>query len=208
MPTIPVISMKNEPVGELELSDQIFGGRVNEHLIWEAVRQYRASQRSGTAKTKTRAEVSGAGRKLWRQKGTGRARIGSIRNPVWRGGGTVHGPVPRDYSYRMPKKAYRGALRSALMQKMAEGNFLVVEDVSIPEPKTRHVHQLLADLGVEKTGLFVTADVEPALELAVRNHPRAAARAADRLTPYEVARVEKLIVTTDAARKLEESYSR
>lgn len=208
MPSIQIVSMKNEPVGELMVSDQVFGGRVNSHLLWESMRQKLASDRSGTAKVKTRAEVSGAGRKLWRQKGTGRARVGSIRSPLWRHGGTVHGPVPRDYAYTLPKKAYRSAIRSALAQKLQEGDLIVLADLTLDAPRTKLVHALLTQLGVTGKALFVTADAEPALEVAVRNHPRAVACAAKNVTAFELLASDKLIVTQDAIRKLEEAYAR
>lgn len=206
MPTLPLVSSQNERLGEIALSDRVFGGRVNEHLLWEAGRQALATRRAGTVKVKTRAEVSGAGRKLWRQKGTGRARIGSIRSPLWRHGGTVHGPVPRSYDYKMPKKAHHGAMRSALAQKAAEGALVLVAD--LPATRTKEVDRLLARLGVEGTGLLVTADRDPGLELAVRNHPRAKTAAAHTLSVFDVLRHAKLVLTQDAAKKLEEVYGR
>src|SRR5690606_1398088 len=121
MPSVDVIDLSNNKVGSVELSEAVFGAPVNEHLLYEAVRHYMASRRRGTAKTKTRSEVAGSGKKLWRQKGTGRARMGSIRSPLWRHGGTTHGPQPRDYSYRLPRKMQLGALRSALSAKLRDG---------------------------------------------------------------------------------------
>src|SRR5881628_3946283 len=144
MAEIEVKNLASEVVGKLELSDEVFKVKINETLIWEAVKHYRDSRRSGTASTKTRAEVSGSGKKLWRQKGTGRARIGSIRSPLWRHGGTVHGPKPRSYAYRFPRKKLRGALRSALSAKLGDNALTVVEGLTLENPKTRELRKLLA----------------------------------------------------------------
>src|ERR671925_627450 len=136
MAKIDVLNLSGEKTGSLELADEIFGA-VNEDLIWEAVKHYRAAQRAGTHATKNRKLVSGSGKKLWRQKGTGRARVGSIRSPLWRHGGTTHGPQPRDYSYRLPRKMQLGALRSALAAKLADGKLTVVKAFEVKEPKTK-----------------------------------------------------------------------
>ncbi|MGB9606229.1 MAG: 50S ribosomal protein L4, partial [Bryobacteraceae bacterium] len=133
MPVVDVFDLNNQKVGELELADEVFGAEVNEHLLYEAVRHYLACQRRGSHKTKTRGEVSGGGRKPWRQKGTGRARHGSIRSPLWRHGGTVHGPVPRDYTYRLPRKMLLGALRSALSAKLRDGELKVIRSFDLPD---------------------------------------------------------------------------
>src|SRR3954449_8070710 len=137
MPTVKVRNLKNEEVGDLELSEAVFGAPFNESLVHAAVRNYMANGRQGTSATKTRGDVSGAGRKLWKQKGTGRARIASLRSPLWKGGGNVHGPQPRDWSYQMPKKMRRGALRSALSERLREGNLIVVDEFGFDTPKTR-----------------------------------------------------------------------
>src|SRR3954470_15216814 len=136
MPTVKVRNLKNEEVGDLNLSDAVFGAELNETLIHAAVRNYLANARQGTSATKTRGDVSGAGRKLWKQKGTGRARIASLRSPLWKGGGNVHGPQPRDWSYSMPKKMRKGALRSALSERLREGNLIIFEDFTIESAKT------------------------------------------------------------------------
>src|SRR6058998_3204341 len=148
MAEIEVKNLASEVVGKLELSDEVFKVKINETLIWEAVKHYRDSRRSGTASTKTRAEVSGSGKKLWRQKGTGRARIGSIRSPLWRHGGTVHGPKPRTYDYTFPRKKLLGALRSALAAKFAEGKLVVVNAFDVKEPKTKQFRETLDNLKV------------------------------------------------------------
>src|SRR2546430_2625907 len=137
MPTVKVRNLKNKEVGEVSLSDAVFGVELNETLIHAAVRNYQANGRQGTSATKTRGNVSGSGRKLWKQKGTGRARIASLRSPLWKGGGNVHGPQPRDWSYQMPKKMRRGALRSALSERVREGNLVVIDELSFNGPKTK-----------------------------------------------------------------------
>src|SRR3954470_17478904 len=136
MPTVKVRNLKNKEVGEVTLSDAVFGVELNEALIHAAVRNYLANRRQGTSATKTRGDVSGSGKKLWKQKGTGRARIASIRSPLWKGGGNVHGPQPRDWSYKLPKKMRRGALRSALSERLREGNLIIFEDFTIESAKT------------------------------------------------------------------------
>src|SRR2546427_11501778 len=146
MATIDIHNLSGVKVGTLELADEVFGA-VNEDLLWEAVKHYRAAQHAGTHATKNRWRVSGSGKKLWRQKGTGRARIGSIRSPLWRHGGTVHGPQPRSYQYRFPRRKLRGALRSALSVKLGDNALTVVEGLTLENPKTREVRKLLAGLG-------------------------------------------------------------
>src|SRR3954465_12774651 len=137
MPTAKVLDLASKEVGEIELPDAVFGVPLNEPLIHEAVRSFLANRRAGTSATKTRGDVSGSGRKLWKQKGTGRARIASLRSPLWKGGGNVHGPQPRDWSYSMPKKMRKGALRSALSERLREGNLVVLEGFSLDQPKTK-----------------------------------------------------------------------
>src|SRR5690242_8468762 len=141
MPTVKVHDLKNAEVGEIELADVVFGVQFNEPLVHEAVRSFLAHGRAGTSATKTRGDVAGAGRKLWRQKGTGRARIASLRSPLWKGGGNVHGPQPRDWSYNMPRKMRQGALRSALSERVREGNVFVVEEWSLEQPETKDFSQ-------------------------------------------------------------------
>src|ERR687890_1831158 len=155
MPTVKVRNLKNEEVGDLELSDAVFGVELNEALIHAAVKSYLAGARQGTVGTKTRGDVSGSGKKLWKQKGTGRARIASIRSPLWKGGGNVHGPQARDWSYNMPKKMRRGALRSALSERVREGNLLVLDSFTLDGVKTKNFVQLLGTLGLEGKTLVV-----------------------------------------------------
>src|SRR6187402_3773257 len=153
--TIDVVNAENKKVGSVELRDEVFGGRVKTDLIWESVRRENAAERRGTHATKNRALVSGSGKKPWRQKGTGRARIGSIRNPLWRHGGTVFGPTPRDYSYDMPKKARAAALRSALSQSVEDGRLKIVDHFDIAEPKTKELKAILVKLGLDGKTLLV-----------------------------------------------------
>ena len=171
MAEIEVKNLANEVVGKLELSDQVFKVPVNEHLIWEAVKHYADSLRAGTASTKTRAEVSGSGKKLWRQKGTGRARIGSIRSPLWRHGGTVHGPKPRSYEFSFPRKKLRGAMRSALSAKFEENALMVVEDFTLENPKTKDFQKKLQGVAGAGKVLVVSNGENQNLRLSSRNLP-------------------------------------
>src|SRR3954463_12721417 len=173
MPTVKVRNLKNEEVGDLELSDAVFGAELNEALIHAAVRNFMASGRAGTVGTKTRGDVSGAGRKLWKQKGTGRARIASIRSPLWKGGGNVHGPQARDWSYNLPKKMRRGALRSALSERVREGNVLVLDALSLDQPKTKSFIELLGKLELQGKTLIVDSLDNVNLLLSSRNVKRA-----------------------------------
>src|SRR3979411_676560 len=155
MPTVDVVDLSNQKVGELELADKVFGAEVNKALLYEAVRHSQAAARAGTVKTKVRREVAGSGKKLWKQKGTGRARIGSIRSPLWRHGGTVHGPQPRSYDYAFPRKKLMGALRSALAAKLADGKLIVVKSFEVKETKTKLFREALDKLKVVGTTLLV-----------------------------------------------------
>jgi len=171
MPVVKVRNLKNEEVGEIELSERVFGPPLNKALIYEAVKEFRARGRAGTVATKTRGDVSGAGRKLWKQKGTGRARIASLRSPLWKGGGNVHGPQPRDWSYQIPKKMRRGAIRAALSERLREGGVIVVDDFSLQQHKTRDLVAILSKLGVDKRALLVDSLENRNLILASRNLP-------------------------------------
>src|SRR5919199_818764 len=173
MPTVKVRNLKNEEVADLELSDAVFGAELNEALIHAAVKAYQASGRQGTVGTKTRGDVSGSGRKLWRQKGTGRARIASLRSPLWKGGGNTHGPQARDWSYNLPKKMRRGALRSALSERVREGNLIVVDGWTLDQPKTKDFVRSLGTLGLEGKTLIVDSLENVNLVLAARNVRRA-----------------------------------
>ena len=146
MPTLDVVDLNNQKVSEVELADEVFGAKVNEALLYEAVRQFQAGKHAGTHKTKTRRDVAGSGKKLWKQKGTGRARVGSVRSPIWRHGGIVHGPQPRDYSYKLPRKMLLGALRSALSAKVRDGELKVVQAFDFSDHKTKGAMNTLAKL--------------------------------------------------------------
>src|SRR6266436_2154761 len=169
MPSVDIVDLNNAVVGSLDLADEVFDAPVNEDLLYEAVRHSRAGQRGGNAKTKTRHEVSGSGKKLWRQKGTGRARMGSIRSPLWRHGGTTHGPQPRDYSYKLPRKMLLGALRSALSAKLRDGELKVVQDFSLTDHKTKGMRAVLSQLEIAKTVLLVDSGENKNLALGSRN---------------------------------------
>lgn len=206
MPKVAVYNTKGEQVGDLELSDAVFGVEVNEALVHQAVVRYLANQRQGTVSTKTRGEVSGGGRKPWRQKGTGRARQGSIRAPQWVGGGTVFGPKPRDYRQAMPKKARRAALRSALSGKVASGELLVLDELKLEQPKTKQVVEVLEKLSAgDTTALFVTGDLDRNVVLSTRNIPGVGATRASDLNVYDVVAHGRLIATRDAIAKIEEA---
>src|SRR5580658_9843936 len=155
MPTVDVIDLNNQKVGEVELSDLVFGAEVNQDLLYESVRHYLAGTRAGTHKVKTRHEVAGSGKKLWKQKGTGRARVGSVRAPIWRHGGTVHGPQPRDYSYNLPRKMELGALRSALSAKLRDGELKVIEGFTLADHKTKQFKATLGALECSRKVLVV-----------------------------------------------------
>src|SRR5687767_8662998 len=202
--TVQVVNAQNERITDLVLHPEVFGVRVNEHLLYEAVKQYRAGGRAGTHATKNRALVSGSGKKPWRQKGTGRARVGEIRTPLWRHGGTVFGPQPRDYSYAMPKKAKNAALRSALSQRVKEGAMKVVDHFDLAEPKTRELVAILGKL--EVAGKTLLVDHKPAdnLILSGRNIPGLKVVDPTQVNVYDVLDCRNLIVTQEALTKLEE----
>src|ERR1700736_122229 len=169
MPTVDVVDLSNQKVGEVELADAVFGAEVNKALLYEAVRHSQAALRSGTVKTKERGSVAGSGKKLWKQKGTGRARVGSIRSPIWRHGGTVHGPQPRDYSYALPRKMQLGALRSALSAKLRDGELKVVQNFSLADHKAKGMRAVLSQLEIAKTVLVVDNGENRNLVLGSRN---------------------------------------
>ena len=208
MPQVTVYDTNGKQVGELQLNDKVFGAEVNKSLMHEVVVMHLARQRVGTAATKTRSMVRGGGRKPWRQKGTGRARQGSIRAPQWRKGGIVFGPQPRDFSYTMPKKARRAALCSALSAKVQSNNLIVLDDWQIDAPKTKEVVKVLKNLNLDgKKALIVTADNDAVMYKSTRNIEKVAAMEARNLNTYEVLNYETLIMTKDAVAKVEEVLS-
>jgi large subunit ribosomal protein L4 len=203
-PKVAVVNAANETIREIQLSPDVFAAKANAHLVYEAVKQYRAGARRGTHMTKNRGLVSGSGRKPWRQKGTGRARVGDSRNPLWRHGGTVFGPQPRDYSYKMPKKARAAALRAALSQRLVEGAVTVVEAFAVEEPKTKVLKGLLAKLGIAGKAVVVDHQPADALVLSGRNLPDVRVVADSHLTAYDVMDCKHLVVSQEAIDKLEE----
>lgn len=209
MANLNVVNLTGEKVGELELDDLVTT-EINEALLWEAVKHYRASLRQGTHATKNRKLVSGAGRKLWKQKGTGRARVGSIRTPLWRGGGTVHGPQPRSYNYAFPKKKLLGALRSALASKLAEGKLTVVENFELPELKTKLVRQALDKLDARKTALLVESSQQltEKLYLGSRNLDGVELVLSSEVHPYDLLRYEHAIFSVAALQALHETLKK
>lgn len=200
--TLDVVNRQNEKVGSIELDDETFGGRVDIGLVWESVVQENAAARRGTHRTKTRGEVSGSGRKPWRQKGTGRARVGEIRNPLWRTGGTVFGPQPRSYAYPLPKKVVRRALLAALVQKLRDGAVTVVDQLAVDEPKTSQAVDLLAGLDVAGRALLVDARSEAHLRRAVQNLPQVRVVDSNRVTARDVAAAARILMTPAAVEHL------
>lgn len=204
MPKAEVFSLKNEKVGEVELADEVFAAPLNRHLIWEAVNHYLAKGRAGTAKTKVRSEVAGSGRKLWKQKGTGRARVGEIRTPKWRGGGTVHGPRPRSFDYAFPKKKRRGALRSALSDKVANGNMKVVADLALADHKTRNLVSVISGLSQDGKVLVVDLQGNQNLERASNNLPTVKHVTTLGLNIHDLLKYDQLVISKEAALHLQE----
>jgi large subunit ribosomal protein L4 len=206
MPTVALYNISGEQVGELELSEDIFGSEVNEAILHDAVVAQLARRRLGTHDTKTRSEVRGGGRKPWRQKGTGRARVGSIRSPIWRGGGTVFGPHPRDYGYSLPRKVRRQALKSALSAKVNAGDIVVLDTLTMEAPKTREMVEILGNLKVNDA-LLVTAAKDEAIEKSARNIPNIKTLVANGLNVYDILAYDKLVITKDAVTRVEEVFA-
>ncbi|NNE65440.1 MAG: 50S ribosomal protein L4 [Pyrinomonadaceae bacterium] len=209
MPTVKVRNLKNKEVGDVKLSDEVFGVDFNEPLIHAAVRNYLANARQGTSKTKTRGNVRGGGRKPWRQKGTGRARVASIRSPLWRGGGRTHGPQPKDWSYRMPNKMRRGALRSAISERLREGNLMVVEEISLENPKTREFIGVMTSLGLadakgNKKALFVDSLDNANLILSSRNVQKTKVVNCHGVNVYDLVYHDTIVLSKKAVEELNE----
>jgi large subunit ribosomal protein L4 len=202
--TLDVHNTNNEKVGSLELKDEIFAGRINTELIWESVVHANAAMRRGTHATKNRGLVSGSGRKLWKQKGTGRARIGSIRSPLWRKGGTVFGPQPRSYQYQLPAKVRRGALLAALVQKVRDGSLVVVDRLTADEAKTKAAADLLRRLGANDKALLIDVQPDDKLVVAVRNLPGVRFLASARVDARDVMDAVRVIATRAAVERLQE----
>ncbi|MBQ4218439.1 MULTISPECIES: 50S ribosomal protein L4 [Butyrivibrio] len=206
MANVSVYNMEGKEVGKLDLSDAIFGVEINEHLVHMAVLQQLADKRQGTQKAKTRSEVSGGGRKPWRQKGTGHARQGSIRAPQWKGGGVVFAPVPRDYSFKMNKKEKRAALKSALTDKAQSNNLIVVDELKFDEIKTKKFAEVMNNLKATRKALVVLADNDKNVVLSARNLAEASTTLTNTLNVYDIVNAKTLVLTKDAVTKIEEVY--
>jgi len=202
---LDVVNHENQKVGSVDVRDEVFGGRINSDLLWESVVHANAAERRGTHKTKNRANVSGSGKKPWRQKGTGRARVGEIRNPLWRKGGTVFGPQPRSYDFRLPKKVERGALRAALAEKLKDGELVVVDALAAGEVKTKAAAELLKRLGVTGKAVLIDVNVDDKLSRSVRNLPGVSLVASGRVTAREVLGAARVVATRGALEKLQEA---
>src|SRR5258707_6248797 len=199
MASIDVVDLNGKKTGTLELADEVFGA-INEDLLWEAVKHYRAARRAGTHATKNKKLVSGAGKKLWKQKGTGRARVGSVRSPLWRHGGTVHGPQPRSYDYAFPKKKLLGALRAALAAKLSDGKLTVIENLALGEAKTKAYRAALNAIDVKRTALIVenSQSLSPSLILGVRNLEGVELLLNNEVHPYDLLRYDRAIFSRAA----------
>ena len=206
MANVSVYNMEGKEVGKMDLSDAVFGVEINEHLVHMAVVQQLANNRQGTQKAKTRSEVSGGGRKPWRQKGTGHARQGSIRAPQWKGGGVVFAPVPRDYSFRINKKEKRAALKSVLTSRVQNGKLIVVDELKMDEIKTKKFKAVMDNLKVNKA-LIVLADVDEKVVLSARNLPAIDTTIVQTMNVYDILKGDTLVLTKDAVAKIEEVYA-
>lgn len=208
MPTIKVVNRENQPAGELSLSDKVFGAKVNQHLIWEAINSYLANKRRGTHSTKTRGEVSGGGAKPWRQKGTGRARAGSNRSPLWYKGGITFGPKPRDYSWAMPKKMRRQAICSALSAKLKDNEMVVVDELTFSEIKTKNMAGVLKSLNLDGKTTFVLGERDNNVRLSGRNIKALKIVNPDNINTYDLINCDNLLLTKAAITKIEETLGK
>ena len=207
MANVSVYNMEGKEVGTIELNDAVFGVTVNEHLVHMAVVQQLANNRQGTQKAKTRSEVSGGGRKPWRQKGTGHARQGSTRSPQWTGGGVVFAPVPRDYSFKMNKKEKKAALKSALTDKVANGKLVVVDALTFDAPKTKEFAKVMANLNVNEKALVVLNDNDANVVLSAKNIPTVKTSLTNTINVYDIVNAKTLVLTQDAVKTIEEVYA-
>ncbi len=204
MPKVAVFNIEGKQVGDMELNDDIFAVEINEALLHQVVVNQLANRRQGTVATKNRALVRGGGRKPWRQKGTGRARVGSIRSPIWVGGGVVFGPAPGDHSYKIPKKARRAALKSALSAKVRDAKFVIVDQLAIDKPKTKKMVEILEALDAKTKALVVLSEWDTNIYLALRNIPNTLLAKSVGLNVYDILNHDKIVITKDAVAKLEE----
>lgn len=207
MPKVALYDVSGAQIGELELNDNIFGIEPNQAVLYDFVKMQMANKRVGTASSKTRAEVRGGGKKPWRQKGTGRARVGSSRNPVWKGGGIVFGPKPRDYSYKLPKKVRRLAMKSALSGKVIENSMVILDQLNLDEPKTKDFIKILESLKIDKDTLVITADGNSNVAKSARNIPGVKPLKVDFINVYDLLKYDTLLITRDAVARIEEVFA-
>ena len=207
MPKVALYDITGNQIGDVELNDDVFGVEVNTHVMYEAVKNYLANQRQGTQSAKTRAEVRGGGKKPWRQKGTGRARQGSIRSPQWKGGGVVFAPKPRDYSYKLPKKIKRLALKSALTSKVQDQEIIVVDRLVLEQPKTKEMVKVLNNLNASKKTLIVIPEKDEAVLRAASNIPGVKTAYVNTINVYDILNCDSFLITKDAVNKVEEVYA-
>ena len=207
MPKVALYNITGSQIGDVELSDDIFGVKINTHVMYEAVKNYLANQRQGTQSAKTRGEVRGGGRKPWRQKGTGRARQGSIRSPQWIGGGVVFAPKPRDYSYKLPKKIKRLALKSALSSKVQDQEIIVVDSLVLDKPKTKDMIKILSNLKAGRKTLVVMPERDENVILSSRNIPGVKTAYVNTINVYDILNCDSFLITKDAVNKVEEVYA-
>lgn len=207
MPKVSLYNISGEQVGDIDLNDSIFGIEVNQHVLYEVVKNQLANKRQGTQSAKTRSEVRGGGKKPWRQKGTDRARQGSIRSPQWKGGGVVFAPKPRDYSYKVPKKVRRLAMKSALSSKVSNGEILVLDSLSLDAPKTKDIVKMLKDNKVANKALIVMADKDENVIRSARNIEGVETTLVSTLNVYDILKHDSFIITQDAVKKVEEVYA-
>ncbi|HZK57000.1 MAG TPA: 50S ribosomal protein L4 [Clostridia bacterium] len=207
MPKVAIYNISGDRISEIELNDDVFGVEVNEYALHEVVKNQLANKRQGTQSAKTRAEVRGGGRKPWRQKGTGRARVGSIRSPIWVGGGVTFAPKPRDYSYKLPRKVRKLAMKSALTTKVNNNEIIVLDELNIWAPKTKEMVAILENLNVDKKALIVTDGKNEAVYKSTRNIPGIKTASVNTLNVYDILKYDKFIITKDAVQKVEEVYA-
>ena len=207
MPKVNIYNVSGQVVDEMDLIDSIFGVEINEHAMYEMVKNHLANKRQGTQSAKTRAEVRGGGRKPWRQKGTGRARQGSIRSPQWKGGGVVFAPKPRDYSYTVPKKIRRVAMKSAFSSKVLENEMIVLDELNLVEPKTKEMVKILENLNVSKKALIVMDEINENVIKSVKNIPNVKVTLVNTLNVYDILNYDFFVITKGAVSKVEEVYA-
>ncbi|MFW5647703.1 MAG: 50S ribosomal protein L4 [Candidatus Alkaliphilus sp. MAG34] len=207
MPKVAIYNISGDKISEIELNDDVFGVEVNEYALHEVVKNQLANRRQGTQSAKTRAEVRGGGRKPWRQKGTGRARVGSIRSPIWVGGGVTFAPKPRDYSYKLPRKVRKLAMKSALTTKVNNDEIIVLDELNMRAPKTKEMVTILKNLNVDKKALIVTDGKNEEVYKSTRNIPGIKTASVNTLNVYDILKYDKFIITKDAVQKVEEVYA-